>query len=305
MPNTTPLMTVLCVLLSISAVIVTIRQSRRISELELSLMDTSSKYSNLSNALIKGRDSASETTSHAKHAHPAPTPSGAVPVDQALPASPTPAAFKETEEAAEVRIRMVAARARAALDVRYADLFKRLNLQPAQLEQLKKLLVERDTARADVASVASRLGMSPASDRENISLLTRQAVAEIELNIGQLLGPDGNTVYQRFQDTTVQRFNAKQLEQSLSYTPEPLTSAQSDRLVDLMHSVYSRPSDGATGRSVQNKHIPDEVISSSAAFLSPVQMASLKELQNRYEKLSQGVDAPRGSVPSLGLPGPR
>jgi len=39
---------------------------------------------------------------------------------------------------------------RAALDERYAKLFKALQLPPAELEKFKNLLVERQTARMDV-----------------------------------------------------------------------------------------------------------------------------------------------------------
>jgi hypothetical protein len=111
--------------------------------------------------------------------------------------------------------------ARATLDLRYADLFRQLKLAPAQLEKLKALLVERDTARSNVAAVATASGLNPQDNSSEIQKLVRQTQEEIEATIAQTLGPDAYSTYQNFQQTGTQRYTVKQLEQSLSYTDTP------------------------------------------------------------------------------------
>ena len=52
--------------------------------------------------------------------------------------------------------RMMAMGAKAGLDARYAPLFKQLNLAPDKLEELKKLMVERQSVAADVFAAAAQ-----------------------------------------------------------------------------------------------------------------------------------------------------
>jgi hypothetical protein len=116
--------------------------------------------------------------------------------------------------------------ARASLDLRYADLFRQLNLTPAQLEKLKALLVERDTARSNVTAVAASSGLNLQQNSAEIQRLVEQAQREIEASIAQTIGAERYATFQNYQQTSTQRYTVKQLEHSLSYTSTPLNAAQ-------------------------------------------------------------------------------
>ena len=77
---------------------------------------------------------------------------------------------------------------RAQLDNRYAGLFKDLNLSPSQLENLKNLLVERESAAMDVYAAARDKGLNPLTSREEINKRFADAQADADQSIKAALG---------------------------------------------------------------------------------------------------------------------
>ncbi|MBL9206603.1 MAG: hypothetical protein JNN01_16035 [Opitutaceae bacterium] len=195
--------------------------------------------------------------------------------------------------------------ARATLDLRYADLFRQLNLTPAQLEKLKALLVERDTARTNVAAVATASGLDPQQNSAEFQKLVNQAQREIEATIAQTIGAEGYATFQNYQQTSTQRYTVKQLEQSLSYTSTPLNAAQGDQLVNLLArtSAAHRAASGGDPATALSPMITDEALAQAASLLSPAQLAVLRDMKTYQDALSQGRGFPSGAVPAVRMPG--
>ncbi|MBI5766151.1 MAG: hypothetical protein HZA93_00025 [Verrucomicrobia bacterium] len=130
--------------------------------------------------------------------------------------------------------RMMAMSQKAALDSNYAKLFKQLNFAPEKLEQLKKLMVERQTVGSDVFSAAIQQGLDPMQNRAEIRKLTADAQSKVDGEIKTLLGDTDYAAYQNYQASLPQRNVVNQLQQSLSYTPTPLTETQAEQLVQIL-----------------------------------------------------------------------
>jgi len=195
--------------------------------------------------------------------------------------------------------------ARASLDLRYADLFRQLNLTPAQLEKFKALLVERDTARANVTAVATASGLNPQQNSAEIQNLVNQAQREIEASIAQTIGAESYATFQNYQQTSTQRYTVKQLEQSLSYTSTPLNAAQGDQLVNLLArtSASHRAASGGDPATALSPIITDEALAQAASLLSPAQLAVLREMKTYQDALTGGRGLPSGAVPAVRMPG--
>jgi hypothetical protein len=214
-------------------------------------------------------------------ARPRPSPTEAAPSNQdnlaAFHARMQDPAFQATQRA----------HARAMLDSRYADLFRRLNLSPDRLEHLRNLLLERDTVNTDVTAAATAAGLNFRDHGQEIAQLRLQAQEEIDAGIAQVLGPEGYATYQFHQQTGAQRLVVTQLEQRLSYSGVPLTTTQGDQLIQLLVRTGPDTTDGSAGTNVVNIRtgappaaaplISDEAIAQAAAILSPSQLEALRD----------------------------
>ena len=124
----------------------------------------------------------------------------------------------------------------AALDNRYAALFKQLDLSPAELERFKNLLVERQNSRMDVINAARENGLNPRENRDEINKLVSEAQAEVDANIKAALGEARFNQYQNYDATQSQRNLVSQLDQRLSYSSTQLNTTQSQFLVTALAS---------------------------------------------------------------------
>ena len=176
---------------------------------------------------------------------------------------------------------------RAALDGRYADLFKKLQLAPAELEKFKNLLVERQTTRIDVINSARAQGLDPRTNREELQKLTTSAQAEVDTSIKTAMGETVYNQYQNYETTLPQRTLVSQLDQRLSYTGSPLNATQAEFLVNaLAVSTASTSAADPTNNTPRNwggtrtaLPIADAVIQQAQSVLTPGQLTALKQLQ--------------------------
>jgi hypothetical protein len=122
----------------------------------------------------------------------------------------------------------------AAVDARYAALFRNLNLPPEQLNKLKSLLADRQSSLQDVALAARDQGIDPRSDPAAFRKLVTDTQNEINGNIRSLLGDGGFTQLQTYEQTLPQRNVVSELQQRLSYSDNPLTPTQADQLVQIL-----------------------------------------------------------------------
>lgn len=138
--------------------------------------------------------------------------------------------------------RLLATQQKAALDARYAALFKSLNLTPAQLDKFKNLLVERQTSMMDVLAAARGQGLN----REDMQKLVAGTQAEIDASIKAAIGDAAFSQYKNYDQTAAQRGTTDQLSQRLSYTGAPLTAEQSAAMTQIL-SQTAPARQGATG----------------------------------------------------------
>lgn len=182
---------------------------------------------------------------------------------------------------------------RAALDGRYADLFKQLNLSPAQLEKFKALLIERQNARMDVMNAAREGGLNPRENRDELRKLTAEAQAEVDTNIKTSLGETVYNQYQNYEATQSQRAVVSQLDQRLSYSSTPLNSTQSAFIVSALAASAPAESTDQGGGGPGNwsgrtgTTITDAVVQQAQSVLTPDQLSALKQLQAEQQAQQQ------------------
>ncbi len=181
---------------------------------------------------------------------------------------------------------------RAALDARYAALFKKLNLTPAELDKLKNLLVERQSARMDVMAASRENGLNPRENRDELNKLVAEAQAEVDANIKGTLGEPIFNQYQNFEATQPQRNLVSQLDQRLSYSSSPLNGTQADFLVNALAASKAPNADtgggpGNWGGGASRTTITDAVIQQAQSVLTPDQVSALQQLQAEQKAQQQ------------------
>ena len=200
--------------------------------------------------------------------------------------------------------KLMAIQQRGALDSRYAALFKNLNLTPEQLDKFKSLLVEKQTALADVLAAARAQGIDPRTDPQEFRKLVADTQAEVDTNIKATLGDAGFAQYQQYQQTLPQRNAVTQLEQSLSYTSTPLSSTQAEQLVQILASNSPATSNAANNRATvaagfgfggngPTSPITTAAITQAASVLAAPQVAALQQLQQTQQAQQQLQQAMR------------
>ena len=189
---------------------------------------------------------------------------------------------------------------RSQLDGRFAALFKQLNLSPVQLENFKNLLVDRQSTAMEIYATARDKGLDPNANRDEIRKLVTESQGEVDQSIKAALGETGYQQYQNYENTQAQRAVVSQLDQRLSYSATPLTSSQSQFLVQALSvpatgTTAVDQNGGGTGGSPWGGNrggvtITDAVIKQAQNVLVPDQVAALKQIQaeqQAQQKLGQ------------------
>lgn len=187
---------------------------------------------------------------------------------------------------------LMALQQKAGLDGRYAALFKRLNLNPADLEKFKNLLVEKQAVIGDVMAAARSQGLRGSDSRDEIRVLVEDAQAQVDDSIRTTLGEAVYSQYKNFEATMPQRAVVDQLTRRLSYSPAPLTETQGEQLVQILATAGGAPTSGSrrsapaggligsAGRGVQ---ITNEAIVQAQGVLTPVQVSALESLKQEQQ----------------------
>lgn len=130
---------------------------------------------------------------------------------------------------------------KAAVEARYAALFKSLNLSPEQAEKLKAVLAERQTTMMDVMSAARDQGIDPRRDPEAFQKLMAMAQNDINSSIKAVIGDSGFAQFETYEKTLPQRNVVNQLQQRLSSSDTPLSTAQAEQLVQILAANTPAP----------------------------------------------------------------
>ena len=184
----------------------------------------------------------------------------------------------------------------ARIEQRYGALFQDLNLPPDQQAKLTALLAERENAGRDVWASAREQGLDPRDPaaREQLRTLTNDLQAEVDANIEAALGASVVTALDQYNSTGAQRNTVNDINQSLTYGGQPLNSAQTKQLTQIL---------AATGtQQGRNTLITDATITQAAGVLTNVQLNALKKLKSQQEaeqlvqtKMREARDAARAA----------
>lgn len=192
---------------------------------------------------------------------------------------------------------------KAALDGRYAALFRKLGLSGEALEKFKNLLVDKQTVLSDVMMEARNQGINGRESRDELRKLVEQLQGEVDGNIRETLGEAAYAQYKNYETTMPQRSVATQLDQRLSYTSTPLQPSQVEQLVQILHDTAPAAGNRATATGFMTSavalgspamtfvggspRITDAAIAQAQGVLSPAQLAALQALQQEQKAAAQ------------------
>ncbi len=196
--------------------------------------------------------------------------------------------------------RLQALQQKAALDGRYGALFKTLNLGDEKLATFKTLLAEKEATMMDTMRAAREQGLDPRSDPEGFKKLVAATQAGTDSAIKAAIGDTAFTHYEQYQATQPQRAVVSQLQQSLSYTNSPLTTAQADQMVQVLAATTTAPAVGTGGAPTEGMGgggrggpmgvgggpgggstvvITTETVAAAQTVLTTTQLQALQDLQ--------------------------
>ncbi len=181
-------------------------------------------------------------------------------------------------------MRRMSEQARLQVNRRYGPLFAQLALTAEQKEQLTKLLVDKRQTAADVAAATYQGGGDPRDDPTGYVDMIAATREDLDKQIHDLLGDDGFQNYQNFDRGIGQSQVVDRLNQLLADIRQPLSAEQASRLQATMQA-------NNTGR------VSGKVVNDAAAFLSPEQLQTLRDLRAIQQANSKKRNAPAQPLP--------
>jgi len=188
--------------------------------------------------------------------------------------------------------------AKQGLDDRYGPLFRKLSLTPEKLDQLKELMVEKMQSGRDALTLALRQGFDPKKNPEAFSKAITQAIQSIDQQIQELLTDAECRDYQQYQETLPDRMAVSRLQQSLTFSSNPLSDEQSEQLLKIFETSYPHglrmdlSEDGPLMGSSASKNNRDarvtaQIIDQARGILSQPQLQALIDLEQTQEAEEQ------------------
>lgn len=228
------------------------------------------------------------------------------------PARRTPAArrgqaqlaYREAMARPEVQAALSLQR-QLGVEARYSALFRNLNLSPDQAGKLKALLAERQSTVQDIMTVAREQGVHPRTDPEGFQKLVSDAEEQINDSIRAVIGDPGLAQLQTYEQTLPQRALVSDLQQRLSYSDTPLSSAQAEQLIQILaNNPSNRERAGGnaamlglrsdlnvlTGGAISrggNARITADAINQAQGVLAQPQVAALRKMLEQQQAQQQ------------------
>jgi hypothetical protein len=205
--------------------------------------------------------------------------------------------------------KLQAIQAKAQLDGRYSALFKNLlqnfDLTPAQLDQFKNLLVQRQQAAQDAAMAAMQQGLNPRADPQAFRQAVTDAEASVDQQIQSELGSQAYSAYQQYQQTLPERNTADQVAQALSYSSTPLSDDQTNQLVQILQQAAPQNANGNRAEMAgifgfgpganQGVPITTQAVTLAAGVLSAPQIQALQQVQQQQQAQRQMMQLMRAA----------
>lgn len=182
-------------------------------------------------------------------------------------------------------MKLVSTQQRGLIENRFAALFRKLSLTPAEREKLKALIAEKQNVMMDVMAAAREQGIGGRESRDQIRSMVETAQGEVDASIKSVLGDQRYAEYSAYESSLSQRTTVNQLAERLSYTQTPLSTQQTEQLITLLAAEGTpAPAPGAGGPGGRGGM--DLLMSSGGAFVPPAQVSSTA-LQQAQGILSQ------------------
>ncbi len=171
--------------------------------------------------------------------------------------------------------RLVSLQRKAQISSRYAGMFRTLELSPEQVERFKELLLERQNGDNDILAISLQNGINPLQNPAEYAALATGMHEEVEKKIESALGTEKYAKLANYQASQQNRAVVKQLEDSLSYSEEPLTREQRDQFQRVL--VETGPTKAGMGNP--NGTVTDKTTEQSKEFLGETQLKALEEIK--------------------------
>jgi hypothetical protein len=199
--------------------------------------------------------------------------------------------------------RLLSARARNAVALRYSGLLGKLHLTPAQNSKFLDLMAEKQTVGLDTVSAANENGVT---DIKQVGGLIVKAERDLDNEIRSTIGESGYTEFVKYSQTQLVRDTVGTLQQSLAPTRSPLTNAQYSKMMDILAipsaSAPAAPTSAAS--SAVTGFVSDSALEQAKTVLTPFQLRALKAVQNEQRldlALRLQMTRSNGAVPPPSL----
>ena len=190
------------------------------------------------------------------------------------------------------------AKQRAALNLRYGQFYRSLNLTPDQIAKFEKSQTELQQSLADIWSEASARGLNTGDS--SVARLTTEPHSLLKTSLVALLGEDGYAKYTQYEKDRSARDVVTSLAGNIYYS-EPLNSTQGTALAGILvantkvERVPMKDEGKNTLYTVRNETDWSAVTSQAQGLLSESQLTALKSLveQQRLDAAMIELQNPR------------
>lgn len=274
-------------IITVASLATAVHQYRQARNAEQALADALHARSSLSlpgTVAIKEEPSDATPTTKPEPTHSATT----VPAAPAKPANGFAALMDMLGNPAIQKQALMSAKVR--LDGQYAAFFKNVGLTSDQVEQFKNLIIEKQMVGFDSMTVARQNGIDPGTDPQSFFRAVMEAEQTVDAQIATLLGADGFSRFQQYQETIPARNTSALLEQALSYTVTPLTSEQTNRVIQILTQYGTSPLPVNNPFSVLNSdlgiiQLNEKGLGELQGILSALQIQVLQAKVQEHEQL--------------------
>lgn len=201
--------------------------------------------------------------------------------------------FYEALEKPEFR-KLLSAAQRDMILSHYDRLLGTLSLGPEKESRLVELIAEKQLVKTDALAVAAEQGLLGSG--MTIAAIG-EAQKEVDGKIEQLLGADGNSKYCHFETTDALRVTLQRFQESLRYSPEPISDAGVEAMVGTLNENTPPEARGgitkSTGMSAEvavglvvppfTSPLPSNTAELVGAGLSAFQLKELRALMSRQQ----------------------
>jgi len=161
-------------------------------------------------------------------------------------------------------------------NLKYAQLFQKLGLTPAQIDRFEDIVAEHQLRLHEITEGAKAAGA--ANSDPDVAKLQSDENRRFDAAAATVLGEQGNQQLQEFQRTEMPRYWVGQLAGNV-YDSQPLSAEQSEQLVQILANQSESYRKGGSAGSIDW----NGALAQAPNVLSPAQLAALQALSANYQ----------------------